>query len=821
MGKLFSDVGYSLRQLGKTPAFTLTVILTLGLGIGVNTAMFSVIDQVLLRRLPFPDAQQLVKIGPRQGNKGFGPASLPDVEDWKTRSHSLAALAYWAIGLPTLGGTKNPQLVAQVSASANLFSILGVQPRLGRGFSPQDQKPGHGAVMVLSDRVWRSIFHANPRILGRPVTVNGIDYSIIGIMPPSFEFPANQGPQIFTPLATNIDGWQERSNSFLGAVGRLRPRISVAQAQQEMAAIHRQLLHEYPATETLPALRVERYQDVLTDNVRSSLYALDGAVVAVWLIACANIAGLMLTRTSTRRREIAIRGALGASRTRLAEQSLVESLLLGFLGGALGLGIAWGALRALSHYLPAAVPWGDQIHINAAMCAYLFLASCLSAVVFGLAPALYAARVPVQEGIREGSAGTGTSKKQARWRDALAAGEIALTLSLLIAAGLMLQTLWRLRHTDLGFSPENVATTSIIMPTFGDWWGKANAKGPDLVTTFYNPLVEKLKHSPGIESVGLATIRPFSSTRFELGIWPASEPKPAQKDEKDAAPRASTADYFKTMGIGLIQGRYFNQTDRPGAPVAVLVNEKFVRDIFHGKPAIGRQVKWNDDDKAITATVVGVIRDIHQDSVSESSAPEIYFDLEQMVPGENMYQILATFHMDVAVRTHLAAEGALSVIRRGVHELQPGLALQNETTMRQIVDDSLGNQTLAARLLTIFGIAAMVIATTGIYGLLAYSVSQRTRELGLRLALGAQRNDLLWMVLRHALALLGIGVGAGLAIAWTANEWLRSFAYGLPAFDGGTVLLVALILGVFGLAASYLPARRAANVDPIEALRTE
>lgn len=822
MSNVQADVQYSLHQLRKSPGFAITAVLMLALGIGVNTAMFSVIDQVLLRNLPYQNPNRLVQVGPLDQSGGYAPVSTPDARDWRARSHSFESMAHWTIQVPTLGGSDNPRLVAQIVSTANLFDLLGARPMMGRTFLPEDEKAGRTNVLVLSYRVWDSIFHSDPHILGQSVPVNGVHYTVIGVMPRSFEFPMNTGDEMFSPLDSSSRAFEDRGNAALGVIGRLRPGVSVEQAQGELEGIHKQLMKEYPANESTQPMRVMLYQDVLTGNVRPALYVLDGAVIAVWLIACANVAGLMLVRTNNRRKEIAVRAALGAGRSRLMQQFLTESLVLSAMGGVLGLGIAWGSLRALSHYLPAVLQYEGTIHIDAAACGYLVLASCLSALLFGILPAWSAAHVPAQEGLREGTAAGGTTKRQAFWRDSLVVGEIGMTLVLLIAGGLMIRTLWQLRHTYLGFSPEHVVTTSIFLPNWGNWWDTGNTKGPDLVTTLYDPLIEKLSHTPGIDSVGLSTIRPFSGTHFSLGVWPADEPEPDAKHRLDAQPRASTAGYFSAMGIRLLRGRYFSSADRPGSPLMVVINEAFVRQIFGGRDVLGKQIKWDDDDKKVSATIVGVIEDLHQNSASVAPLPEIHFNLEQLVPGQNMYEILAQFHMDIAVRSRLAPQAAFDAIKKYLHELAPEMALQDQNTMQQVIDDSMGSQTLTARLLGIFGIAALAIAVAGIYGLLAYSVSQRTRELGIRIALGAQRGDVLWLVMRHAFVLLGAGVSLGIVVTVLTRVMLRSFIYGrFDRYDMLTIITVALILCACGVAASYLPARRAAYVDPMVALRTE
>jgi predicted permease len=821
MTSLPQDLRFALRQLRKSPAFTLTAIVTLGLGIGVNAAMFSVIEQVLLRPMPYRDASKLVFIAPHPlSGGGFDPASLPDVRDWKTRTHVFSDMAWWTIQVPTLGSRDNPELVAQISASINLLDVLGTQPALGRSFLPEDGKASKAQVVILGDSTWHKVFHADRSVIGRPVPINGEPYTVIGVMPPNFQFPQNTGDEIYSPLPID-PSFEDRGSSSLSAVARLRPGISVQQAQQEISNLHAQLLHEYSASESLEPVRVETLRDVATDNVRSGLYALDAAVAVVWLIACANLAGLMLARANSRRRELAIRGALGAAKSRLVRQFLTESLLVSITGGAAGLLAAWASLRILSHYIGDVVPFGDQIHIDAGVCAILLLFSCLSAVFFGVGPGLYGANLPVQEGLRDGAAASGTGRKSARWRDALVIGEIGMTLALLIATGLLIQTLWQLRHTNLGFAPEQIDTTSIFMPTHGAWWEGGDAKAPSIVTGFYDPLQDKLRHSPGIQSVGLTTIRPFTSSHFTLDVWPLDQPEPAKKDTIGAAVRASNADYFPTMGIAITSGRNFLDTDHPGGPLVVLVNQEFVRRVLKGANPLGTRLKWDDDDKKLTGLIIGTIADVHQDSARAASSPEIYFDLEQLTPGQDMYAILASFHTDIVVRTRLAPEAAFRVVRDAVHQFNPNLAFAEQTTMQQVIDNSLGPQTLAARLLGIFGFVALLIAVAGIYGLLAYSVSQRTRELGVRLALGAQRENILWLVLRHALALLAIGIAAGLAVAWAASSVLRSFLYGAAASNAATIFLVVVVLGLCGILASYLPARRAAAVDPIEALRTE
>ncbi len=819
---------YALRQLLKTPAFTVAALLTLALGIGLNAAMFSVIDQVLLRPLPYRNANRLVRFGPVDpaAPQDYGSMSLPDLQDIAARSHSLQGVGYYTYQIPTLSGASSePKITPEITASPNLFNLIGVRPLLGRGFAPNDGKPGQNNVLVLGYKVWQENFHGDRGIVGSKVTIDGDPYSVIGVLPPNVDFPVNVGEAIYSQLATDDRTLQDRDNAGLMPFGLLLPGVPVEQVRGELNGIRQQLRREYPKQEGKDPIRVESYRDSLTDSVRPALNALSFAVVAVWLIACANVAGLMLTRSNARRREIAIVTALGAPRVIVVRQFLTESLMLGLAGGAAGLGLAAVALHLLKHYLATAVLYGSDIHINVSVCVYLVVASVVSAALFGLAPAWASARLPVQEGLREGAAATGVSRKQAFWRDALVVGEFTLTLALLIAAGLMMRTLLMLRHAEVGFDAEHVVTADLYLPTHGVWWTNHDLRMPDLIATFWEPLVERLEHTPGILAAGLTTVRPLQPNwSFDARTKVKGEAYPDEYSQPEALIRAATAGYFRTFGVRLLKGRFFdNSVDTPNSPIAVVVNEAFVKRVFPNENPLGRQIEVGDRKTPARewGTIVGVAEDVRQRSAGEASQPEIDIDLLQLTPHDDMYPILSSFLMNVAARTRLPAAEAEKAIRSAVHGLQPEIGIDKLEPMRQVVDDSMGNQTLAARLLIMFALAALLIAVAGIYGLLSYAVSQRTREFGVRLALGAPQSSVHWIVLRHALFLLCIGIAAGIGLAILASTVMRAFIYGFHGYDVFTVFAVAAILALCGLAASYLPARRAARVDPMVALRAE
>lgn len=821
------DLRFALRQLRKSPAFALTAIVTLGLGIGVCAAMFSVIEQVVLRPLPYPNHSRLVAIQkiPRAGQNSGGVFSLPDLQDYASRCHSIAGIAGLTFQLPTLGGTDNPQLVPEMMITSNLFQVLGVHTQLGRGFTPEDNEAGHTSVLILSNDVWKQFFHGDPSIIGRTVPIDGDPFTVVGVLPPGIYFPMGvNGREIISPLNLSDKTLQGRDDSMLQPIALLRPGVTIAQAQAEINAVHAQLMHDHPKEEDVDTIRLLDYHTKITEHSRGALFALDWSVLAVWLIACANVAGLMLTRTNGRRREIAIRGALGAPRRRITRQFLTESLMIALAGSVLGLGLAALALRVLRHYLADNVLYGNDIHINLGVLAFLLVAACLSALAFGLVPAWHASGVPAQDGLREGTAAAGTSRRQALWRDGLVVAEVSLTLALLVAAGLMMHTLLSLRRADLGFVTGNVVNAALYPPTHGMVLTfQGNPNSASMVQTFYDPLQQELLRIPGVVAAGFSSVRPLSPNfEFDDSVHVKGTPDPTPAQAVHAEVRATSDGYYHALGIRLISGRFFGDLDGPDAPIAIIVNQALAQAQFPRQSPLGQQLEIGDKGSPRQwGTIVGVVSDVRQNSAGEPPLPEMDINLEQLRPIDPFYPMLVTFHMDLAVRARLAPNLIEDTIRRDVHQLAPETAVEDLEPMQQVVDDTMGGQTMAARLLGIFSLSALLIAIAGIYGLLAYSVSHRTRELGVRIALGAQRDDIVWLILRHAFMLLALGGGIGLLVAWAAGGLMRSYLYGARGWDAATILLVLLVLGSCGVAASYLPARRAAQVDPVEALRSE
>ena len=566
MTGLLQDLRYAFRQLRKNPGFTAVTVLTLALGIGVNAAMFAVIDAVLLRPFPFPKPDQIVQMSEASpSDLAPGNSSLPDIRDWRDQSRSFQDIGWYTEGIRSVDIPGFSDFIPVIFSSANLLSTLQVEPALGRNFSPEEDQPGHGDVVLINSIAWEKFFNKNPQAVGSSLKLGNKIYTVIGVMPAGFEFPyVGDGPAVWSPLVPTKD-YLERDSRTITAVGRLKPGVPIASAQAELAGIQNNIANAYPKLELDKRIIVKNYREVVTGNVRPALLALQFAVLAVWLIACANVASLLLSRTTGRRREIAIRSAIGAARTRLVRQFLTESLVLALTGAAVGLALAFGCVRLLKFYLDLYLPLSHHIQIDARVAAALAGFSILSAVLFGLVPALQAARAPAQEALRQGTPAASAGRRQKRFRDALVVGEIALSLVLLISAGLLLRSLLALRQLPLGFVPHNVVVTSIFLPQSGGGMVGNTGKysGQDISQVFYAPLLDRLAHLPGVDSAALTSILPLSPNFSAGGSFEiVGRPKdPAHKTT--ASVRAVSPSLYSTLGIRLLQGRLFSDTDGP------------------------------------------------------------------------------------------------------------------------------------------------------------------------------------------------------------------------------------------------------------------
>jgi predicted permease len=820
--RLLQDVKYAARQLRRSPGFTLTAVVTLTLGIGVNAAMFPVIDQTLLRRLPFPQASQLVTMHATDAKGSAAWTFYEDIAEWQKQARTLTSLAYYNEGHVWMRTAAGEQQVDQPSVSANLFAVLGVAPALGRSFLPAEQSPGAGKEVILSDPLWRTLFHSDPHVLGTQIKLDDGVYTIVGVMPRGFAFPLDAAtPQLWVPaeLSANTVG-REFNNATFEVLGRLRGGFTAEQARAELSAIERQLSHFYTdrmSADLAPSqVAVESYSGSLVRGVRPALLALTAAVFTVWLIACANVANLMLARGTARQREIAVRGTLGASRLRLLRQLLTESLLLSAISTATGLIMSQVLLRVFGKMLSNELHLSGHLALNLPVLSALLALSVLSALLFGLAPAWLATRAPLEQALRQGSVQTSASRRQHLLQHALVAGEIALSLTLLVACGLLLRTVFELRRVPLGFRTDHILMATPQLPGY-------RYRNVDVNQQIWQPLVERIRQMHGVEAASLTTVVPLNkdfSSEITFYLTDPNNNKSGFKRKVVAQMRASSPDLQKVFGFAMVKGRFFNDQDTPdSAPVAV-VNQAFAR--LFAPPngdIVGKRSMFMSKNRPIT--IVGVMQDFRQGGIDQPSQPEFEFCAPQMRSTDNFYQPTLEAHVNLAIRTSSDPAAIIADVRRVMTEVNPDLGATTFETMDQVVADSMGSQLMAAHLLETFGGAALLVALAGLYGLLAYIVSQRTREMGVRIALGAQRSAIVGIVLRQAGWMLASGGTAGLLLAWFSSRLLATFLYGVKPHDIVNIAAMCALLMASGLAAAYLPARRAASIEPMQALRSE
>lgn len=825
MRNLWQDIRYAARRLRKSPGFTLTVIITLALGIGISAAMFTVVDGVLLRPLPVPHSSQIVALGEENRTGDIQSSSLPNIRDWRAQSKSFQEIAWDTLGFFDLKKEDGSvQFSFNAKTSANFFSALQAQPQMGRTFLPSLGEIANAGTVVLGNYVWKNNFHSDPSILGKSIQLGANTYTVIGVMPPHFYLPLDDnGPIVWTVL-TPTSEMEKRDNGFLNAIGRLRPGVTIAAAHAELSGIQSHLSKQDVSEPWKKKVAVKDYRDTLVGSVRHALLALQGAVLMVWLIACANIAGLMLTRMAGRRGEIAVCAALGAPRHRIVQQFLAEGLLLGTGSGALGLAIANAILTALHHSLNATLRRSNDIALNGHVILMLIFLSAVSVMIFSVAPAYQAASADPQEVLREGSRTAGTGRKQLYLRNALIVGELALSLMLLVSAGLLLRTLYALRRVNLGFNTTHLVIGQFFPPNSSlNFSVHEKDSGADIRETIYKPLLERVRQLPGVQSAALMSMSPLSPNSHYRDSFAVIGDPLANKAHRSVQLHAVTPETYSTLQIRLLQGRLFGAQDHLGSPAVVVVNQAFAQTYLGTQP-IGKRLNLDlgSSEKSVLkdATVIGVVENTPQDAVGTPSAPEVDIDLDQIPPGDDFDPIFS-MGMQLVVRTEQAPKLLVATISRTLAQSNAGFLINSVQTEQEKIDGLMGSQVFAARLLWMFAIAAVLIAAAGLYGLLSYNVSQRTRDIGVQIALGAQREDILRLILRQAFHLLVAGISLGVVCAYFAVRLVRSFLYGVDPHDMLTILAVSILLVAVGLLASYIPARRAAQIEPMEALRSK
>lgn len=807
---MITDLRYALRMLTKSPTFTVIAVVTLALGIGANSAIFSVVETVLLRPLPFNDPNRIVMAWARYVNdsEGRGVHSFPDYVDLRDQSRSFSGMAAYTRTGGILAQTEDAQSVEGVAITSEIFDVLGVPPLLGRGFTEEEAKDQGARVIVLTYPLWQRAFGGDSKILGQQITLSARSYTVIGVMPPGWKFPIeDEHIDYVIPLQYLVASLNNRGSHFLSVVGRLKPGVQIKQAEGELSAIAGHLSKQYPDTNmnfTSMAI-VTLHSDVVGD-VRPALIVLLGAVALVLLIACANVANLLLARAASRSREIAIRTALGASRLRVIRQLVCESLLLALMGGTVGLLLAgWGVdllglagMQGLPHIAP--------IKVNFAVCAFTFVLAIGSTVLFGLIPALQVSRPSVNESLQQGAKGLTSGLHTNRLRAVLVVSQISLSLLLLAGAGLLIKSFFNLRATNPGFDSVRLMTMQLTLPRVRYPEVEQQIRTHDLV-------MEKISSIPGVESAGGVNPLPLGGNIASLSLMVSGAAPLPRGNHPGAGYLIVTPDYFRTMKIPILRGRAFARSDMKDSPLAVMINEAFVRKFFPDRNPIGQQVMIDrGEGKAPPCEVVGVVGDSRHDSLAAPPGPEMYVPFPQD----------PTRTLDLVVRvasTNLV--GLQAEVKRAVHEIDKDLFVPKLESMTTLLSTQLAQPRFNMLLLALFAGVAMLLAAIGIYGVIAYSVTQRTREIGIRMALGAQRTQMLGMVLRQSLTLVAIGIAIGFLVALGATRLMATLLYGVGVNDVSIYAVVTFLLGAAALLASYIPARRAMKVDPIVALRYE
>jgi putative ABC transport system permease protein len=801
--RLWQDVRFGLRMFRKNPVFTAVAVATLALGIGANTAIFAVIDAVLLRPLPYPDQGRVVWVTELMPQSGRDTVLTPEYAAWEKEQRVFDQFGAFSVtrGINLAAGTR-PERILAGHVTQSFFPVLGIEPARGRTFLPGEERPGHNHVAILSHDLWQGYFNSGPDILGRSIILDGVSYSVIGVMPRRFFHPGSAGVGVWLPDALRPES--ERPGMSMGivsVVGRLKPGVSVEGAQAALEVIARHMDNQYPPPWSRyhagAHARVIPLHDWLTRDVRPALYVMLGAVGLVLLIACANVANLLLARAVSREKEIAIRAAIGAGRSRLVRQMLTESTLLAACGSALGLLLVPLLTTILRSYVPESLP--GHLGLDYQVLGLTLACALATGILFGLAPVFAASTLRLTDSLKESAGHFGESKSHRRLRSALLVAQLGLSLVLLVGAGLLVRSFLLLLKVNSGIDPHNVLTAEV-------WLTPENIYNPVRQREFFQQVLERARMIPGVEFAGATTEMPF--TMFNaLGNGLRAEGQPEPGIDLTYCPATVSPDYFRAMGIKLLSGRFFDERDAEGTPQVVILDQSLARALFPTQDAVGKRIRREDSWQS----VVGVVADTHHLGLSERVTPELYTSYLQGPSG----------FMDIVLRTSSDPLSYAPALRNAVLAVDRGLPLANVKTMEQRVGESLSTRQERLLLLGTFAVLALLIAASGVYGVTSYSVTRRTHEIGVRLAMGAQRQDVMRMMMAQGLRTILLGIGVGFAGALALSRGLTSFLFNTPTTDPLTFALVSLLLAGIACLAVYIPARRATRVDPIVALRYE
>lgn len=811
MSTLFKDIRYGARNLLKHPGFTAIVIVTLAVGIGASSAIFSVVNAVLLRPLPYPQAERIVTIQELTGDGQRVQVTPANFLDWRAQNTVFEHLAAILTRPANLASSDHAERINLAMTSANFFSVFGIGATQGRFFFPADEEAGHAPVVVISHGLWQRRFAGDATLIGKPITLDGNSYTVIGIAPAGFEYPDKTDlwvpPFRLAPaLNERMDPTQVRGFGMLSTVALLKPNATLDQAASEMETITSRLRQEYPDTNNRRFNRVVSLHSNLVGETWSMLLLLFGAVTFVLLIACANVANLLLASAATRQKEMAIRTALGASRLRVIRQLLTESLILAFAGGVAGLLLAiWGVVL-MTRLLPQNFPRLGEINLDWRVVVFTLLASVLTGILFGLAPALHLSKSDVHESLKESGRGTVGGRRQNRLRNLLIVSEVALSVVLLIGAGLLFRSFLRLQAVNTGFTSEQLLTLR-VSPA-----GSNYRRDADYIA-FYNQVLQRTSAIPGVVSVGTINTLPLDkgpTAGFRI------EGRPPLTIDKwpGANYRTVSPDYFRTMSIPMSQGRAFTERDTEAAPLVMIINQALAKRDFPGEDPVGKRINLGNNDpqgQPVWWEIVGVVSDVRSLELREAATPEFYLSGLQDTFG-NMFMV---------VRTSVEPSGVVAAVRHATSEVDKSAALSDVKTMENIVSDAVTQPRFNLVLLGLFSCIALLLSAAGIYGVTAYSVTQRTHEFGIRMALGAQVGDVLRMIIRQGMLLISVGIAIGLLSAFALTRLLRTLLFGVSVTDPLTFVVISILLTAVALLACYVPARRATKVDPLVALRYE
>jgi predicted permease len=814
----WQDLRFGLRMLRKKPTFTIVAVLTLALGVGANTAIFSIVNAVLLRSLPFSHPDRLVKIV--ANNRGVGARdigfSVPELDDLRTRAGVFDQVTATQGGPTNLTGGERPQHLELLEVSPNYFSMLGTSAHIGRVFGPGDEVPGFAEAAVISDSLWARGFGRDPGILGRKLQLDNDPYTIVGVLPPGFRHPGSTvatDAEIWVTAGFRADPFPKPDRSLRlvpGAIGLLKPGISREQAQARLDTFAPQLRAEYATN--YPAgsdwsIEIEPLQEALVGNVRPMLLVLMGAVVLVILLASVNVANLLLARASGRQREMAVRLAMGASRARMIRQLLTESMILSLVSGIVGVLTAMAALHFVQ-FLPARIPRLAEVQMDWTVLGFALLVSLLAGLGFGLVPALQSSKAKIAVAIREGARGSGTGGKTNRLRGLLIASESALAVVLMVGAGLLLRTFWGLLQENPGFNPSRIVAANLYLPVPNNPDMDRYAK-PEIFNSFVREAVRRVRAIPGVDVASMTSDLPVTNLSLRRSVNIEDRPEESRKGLFSEV-TSVTPEYFKVLLASLVRGRYFTEDDDAGKQLVAIVDESTARTYWPDRDPIGRRLSMRSPRGAANppwCTVVGVIKDIKSDGLDQSGTPHIYRPIYQF-PGSR------AMSLSVTVRTSLSATSVEPLMRREIQAVDPDLPVFNVRTMNEVIDGSLASRRFSAELVGIFAVVALLLASVGIYGLLAYMVGQRAHEIGVRMALGAMPSTIGKMIVSRGAGLAGIGVGIGLVLSGIMAPLISTLLYGVRPLDPEVFLAVPLIVMVVALLASYIPARRAAQGEP-------